>query len=170
MQESLLSINCNDLLTHFKSLLLNYNKITTHQENLQVLMTETYKTNHTASSLMPSLFEIRRNSHSKRHFQVLSNKSRRAVNYGLETICYETPFLLANLPPEYKFANYLNIFKRKIKNWKGENYLRWLCKTYVRELGYIQFARRLLISITWFFLVNYLLNTIKKLKKKPFTA
>ena len=100
-------------------------------------MTEIYKKIHTAPPIMPSLFEILRNSHSTRHFQVLSNKSRRTVNYGLETICYKTPFLLANLPPEYKFANYLNIFKRKIKNWKGENYLCWLCKTYVRELGYI---------------------------------
>ena len=74
---------------------------------------------------MPFLFEIRRNSHSTRHFQVLSNKSRTTVNYGLETICYRTSFLLANLPPEHKFANSLYIFKRKIKNWKGENYLCW---------------------------------------------
>ena len=86
---------------------------------------------------MPSLFEISRNSHSTRHFRVLSNKSRRTVDYGLETACYRTTFLLANLQPEYKFANSLNIFKRKRKNWKGENYLCWLCKTYVRELGYI---------------------------------
>ena len=86
---------------------------------------------------MPSLFEIRRNSHRTRHFQVLSNKSRRTANYDLETISYKTPFLLANLPAEYKFANYLNMFKRKITSWKGENYLCWLCKTYLRELGYI---------------------------------
>ena len=86
---------------------------------------------------MPPLFEICRNFHSTKHFQVLSNKSRRTVNYGLGTICYKTPFLLANLLPEYKFANYLNIFKRKIKKWKGENYMCWLCKTYVKELGYV---------------------------------
>ena len=95
------------------------------------------KINHTAPPIMQSLFEIHTNCHNMRHFQVLSNKSRRTVNYGLETICYRTPFLLANLPPEYKFANSLNIFKRKLKNWKVENYLCWLCKTYVRELGYI---------------------------------
>ena len=76
-------------------------------------MTEIYKKiNHTVPPIMPSLFEICRNSHNTRHFQVLSNKSRRTVNYGLETICYRTPFLLENLPPEYKFAN---TFKRKIK-------------------------------------------------------
>ena len=61
----------------------------------------------------------------------------RTVNYDLETICYRAPFLWANLPPEYKLANSLNIFERKIKNWKGENCPCRLCKTYVRELGYI---------------------------------
>ena len=71
-------------------------------------MTEIYeKINHTAPPIMSSLFEIRRNSVNMRHFQILSNKSRRTVNYGLETICYRTPFLLANLPREYKFANSL---------------------------------------------------------------
>ena len=55
-------------------------------------MTEIYKNiNQTAPPIMPSLFEIRRNSHSTRHF------------------------LWANLPPEYKFANSLNFSKRKIK-------------------------------------------------------
>ena len=73
---------------------------------MQVLMTEIYKKlNHTAPPKMPSLFEILRNSHNTR--QVLPNKSRRTINYGLETICYRTPFLLANLPREYKFANSL---------------------------------------------------------------
>ena len=69
--------------------------------------------------------------------QVLSNESTRTINYGSETICYRAPFLWANLPPEYKLANSLNIFKRKIKNWKGENCPCRLCKTHVRKLGYI---------------------------------
>ena len=101
-------------------------------------MTEIYKTiNHIAPPIMSSLFEIRVNTHNTRYFQVLSNKSRRTVNYGLETICYRAPFLWANLSPKYKLANSLDIFKRKIKNWKGENCQCRLCKTYVRELGYM---------------------------------
>ena len=81
-------------------------------------MTEIYKIiNHIAPPIMSSLFEIRENTHNTRHFQVLSNERRRTVNYGLETICYGTPFLWANLPPEYKLVNSLNIFKRK-KNGK----------------------------------------------------
>ena len=133
-----LHITYNDQLTDFNSLLSNQNEITIHQRNLQVLMTEIYKIiNHIAPPIMSSLPEIRENTNNTRYFQVLSNESRRTINYGLETICYRAPFLWANLPPEYKLANSLNIFKRKIKNWKGENCPCRLCKTYVRELGYI---------------------------------
>ena len=70
-------------------------------------------------------------------FQFLCNKSRRTVNYGLEIICCGVPFLWANLQPENKFGNSLNIFKRKIKDWNSESCPCKLCKTYVRELGYI---------------------------------
>ena len=122
VQERALRIPYNDQLTDFKSLLSNHNEITIHQRNLQVLMTEIYKIiNHIAPPIMSSLFEIRENTHNTRYFQVLSNESRRTVNYGLETICYRAPFLWANLPPEYKLASSLNIFKRKIKTWKGES-------------------------------------------------
>ena len=138
VQERALRITYNDQLTDFKSLLSNHNEITIHQRNLQVLMTEIYKIiNHIAPPIMSSLFEIRENTHNTRYFQVLSNESRRTVNYGLETMSYRAPFLWENLPPEYKLANSLNILKRKIKNWKGVNCLCTLCKTYVRELGYI---------------------------------
>ena len=85
--------------------------------------------NHIAPPIVSSLFEIRENTHNRRYFQILCNESRRTINYGLETICYRAPFLWANLPPEYKLANSLNIFKRKIKNCKREN-CPW-------ELGYI---------------------------------
>ena len=83
VQERALRITYNDQLTDFKSLLSNHNEITIHQRNLQVLMTEIYKIiNHIAPSIMPSLFEIRENTHNTRYFQVLSNGSRRTINYG----------------------------------------------------------------------------------------
>ena len=96
-------------------------------------MTEIY---HIAPPIMSSLFEICENTHNTRYCQVLSNESRRTINYGLETIYYRAPFLWANLPSEYKLANSLSILKRKLKNSKEENPGR-LCKMYVRELGYI---------------------------------
>ena len=138
LQERALRITYNDQLTDFKSLVSNHNEITIHQRNLKVLMTEIYKIiNHIAPPIMSPLFEIRGNTHNTRYFQVLSNESRRTVNYGLETICCRAHFLCANLPQEYKLANSLKIFKIKIKNWKGENCPCRLYKMYVRELGYI---------------------------------
>ena len=134
VQERPLRITYNNQLTDSKSLSSSHNEITIHQRNLQVLMTEIYKIkNHIGRPIMSSLSQIRENTHNTRYFQVLSNESRRTINYGLETICYRTPFLWA----EYKLANSLNIFKRKIKNWKIENCPFRLCKMYVRELGYI---------------------------------
>ena len=98
-------------------------------------MTEIYKIiNHIAPPIMLFLFQIHDNTHNTRYFQVLSNESR-TVNYDLETICYRARFPWENLPPEYKLANSLNIFKRKIKNWKGENCPCRSCRTYVTELG-----------------------------------
>ena len=138
----LFSLFINDLFLFicFSTLVLlsNHSEITIPQRNLQVLMTEIYKiVNHIAPPIMSSLFEIRENTHNTRCFQVLSNESRRTANCDLETICYRAPFLWRNLPPEYKLAISLNIFKRKIKIWKGENCPCRLCKTYFGELGYI---------------------------------
>ena len=83
------------------------------------------------------LLEIREGTSNTRHFQVFSNETTAAVNYGLETIRYTAAFFWENLPPEYKLANSLNIFKKNPKNWKQENCSCRSCKTYVRKLGYI---------------------------------
>ena len=116
VQKRVLRTTYNNHLTNFKSLLSNHNEITIHQKNLQVLMTEIYKIINHIAPPKSSLFEIRENTHNTRFSQVLSNESRRTVNYGLETICYRTPF---HLPPEYKLANYLNYFQKKKKKLKS---------------------------------------------------
>ena len=129
------------------------------RRNLQVLMTEIYKIiNHIAPPIMSSLFEIRENTHNTRYCQVLSNESRRTINYGLETIYYRAPFLWANLPPEYKLPNSVNIFKRKIK----EKIVHvGYAKHSLENWATFNFPRSLSISVTFFFLF---FNTIKKPK------
>ena len=122
--------------------------------NLQVLMTEIYEIiNHCSASL-----EIRENTHNTRYFQVLSSGSSRTVNYGLETIYYRAPVLWANLPPEYKLPNSVNIFKRKIKEKIVHvGYAKHLLENWAT----FNFPRSLSISVTFFFLF---FNTIKKPK------
>ena len=102
--KKVLRITYNYQLTDFKSLLSNHNEITIHQRNLQVLMTELYKImNHIALTIMSSLFQICENIYNMRYFKVISDESRRTVNYGLETKFYRAPFLWTILPPEYNF-------------------------------------------------------------------
>ena len=97
VQEKALRITYNDQLTDFKSILLNHNEIAIHQRNMQILLTKIYKVINHIAPLMSSLFEIRESTYNTRHFQVLSNERRRALNYGLENTSYRAPFRWANL-------------------------------------------------------------------------
>ena len=80
----LASYNLQQSINDFISLLSNHNEITMPQRNLQVLIIEIYKIiNHIAPPIISSLFEIHKNTHNTRYFQVLSNESRKTVKYGL---------------------------------------------------------------------------------------
>ena len=115
-------------------------------------MTEIYKIiNRIAPPIISSLSEIRKNTHNKRYFQVFTNESSRTVNYGLETPCYIAPFLWENLPPEYKLANSLNIFKRKIKTGKEKIVHVGYAKRTLENWATFSFPRSLSISPTIFF-------------------
>ena len=93
-------------------------------------MTEVFKImNGLSPPIMDNFFIFRENADNIRNFQILSNENKNPVRYGQGTITFRTPSLWANLPEEYKLINSLNIFKRKIKNWKCETCPCWLCQT-----------------------------------------
>ena len=58
--------------------------------------------------------------HNTKNFQVLPYESRRTVNYGLEINVIDHLFF-AQITDKIYISNYLNSFKRKMKNRKGEN-------------------------------------------------
>ena len=119
--------NCN-----FQVLLEKQHDFSIHQGNLQVLMTEIYKTvNGIAPPIMNSLFTFRLNQHN------LLTEKRNTVNYGLETVTYRAPVLWSKLPSEYKLAGSLTAFKSKIKSRQCETCTCRLCKGYQPNLGYI---------------------------------
>ena len=116
VQKTALRITYNDQLTDLKSLLSNHNEITIHQRNLQVLMTEIYKIiNHIALPITSYLFEIRKNTHNTRYFQVRSNESRRTISYGLETICLDSTFPLGKSTTRIQTCKFLKYFQKKNK-------------------------------------------------------
>ena len=62
----------------------------------------------------------------------------RTVNYGLESIRYRGPKTWSLVPNEIKSLDTLESFKEKIKSWKPEGCTCRLCKTYIKDLGFIQ--------------------------------
>ena len=61
----------------------------------------------------------------------------RTVNNGLETIRYRGPKTWELVPKEIRESKSLAIFKHKIKDWKPVGCNCRLCKTYIKDLGYI---------------------------------
>ena len=106
VHERSLRLITNDENSSFETLLQNINDITVHQRNLQILMTEVYKIiKGEAPAIMKNLFIFRENIHNIRNFQIIANETKNTVRYGLDTICYRTPYLGASLPEEYKRAD-----------------------------------------------------------------
>ena len=133
-----LRLTYRDETKDFQQILREQNKITIHQRDLQVLMTEVYKVvNSIASPIMNSPFHFRCNTTNIRNFQEIYTENRKTVRYGTETVAYRAPFLWANLHTKYKNAKSLDEFKSKIKAWKCDFCQCRLCKKYVQNLGFI---------------------------------
>ena len=69
-------------------------------------MTEFYKTiKEKAPAIRKNLFIFQENIHNIRNFQIIANENKNTVRYGLETVCYKTPYWWASLREEYKHQN-----------------------------------------------------------------
>ena len=85
VHERSLRIVSDDKHSSFANLLSNCKEITIHQRKLQVLMAKTYKIiNGISSPIFFFFFYITRKY--VRNFQEISNKNRKTVKYGIETI------------------------------------------------------------------------------------
>ena len=120
------------LITNDKASTFEHLLQATHQKNLQVLMVEVFKIiNSFAPPIMEDFFLFRENTDNIRNFQIISNVSKKS------TVKYRIPLLWANLPEKYKTSTSLNSSKTKIKAWKCETWVCWLCQTYHQNLGFL---------------------------------
>ena len=65
------------------------------------------------------------------------NDISRTVRYGLETALYRAPQLWPLVPEDLKPLPNVNPFKSKIKHWECTEYPCKLCKTYLKNIGYV---------------------------------
>ena len=117
----------------FQQLLEKDKSFTIHERNLQKLATEMYKVKQNLSPKpIQELFTpaIRGNSD-----WVLPKV--KTVNKGLETIRYMGPKTWGLVPDAIRKSISLSAFKDQIKYWRPTGCTCRLCKTYIKDLGYL---------------------------------
>ena len=138
IHERALRFAYKDYQTDFESLLEQRDLISIHVKNLQLLMTEIYKTKSDLSPpFMKDIFTERNTGYNLRHGNDSQIPKVHTTTHGIETISFLGNRLWSTLPNIVKQASILPIFKNHIKCWKGENCHCRLCKTYIPQVGYL---------------------------------
>ena len=136
IHERALRLVCKDSESELEKLKKKY--ATIHQHNLQLLMTEIFKTkNNLNPTFMKNIFTERNMQYSLRNENHLRLPKVKTTTYGIENIQYRGCHLWSSLPSEIKDSNTLNEFKRKIKSWKGNTCICRLCKVFIKDLGFL---------------------------------
>ena len=138
MQERALRITYKDTESTFSDLLQKDCAVTIHTKNLQILMTEMYKTrNGLNPSFMQEIFFENLTHYNLRNNNEFIQPRVRSVNNVSESVRFKGPQLWQTLPPTIRNSESLYQFKTKMKNWYGENCRCRLCRTFVPNLGFL---------------------------------
>ena len=133
-----LNIVYKDPTSSFEDLLKRDKSFTIHERNLQRLATEIYKTkNNLAPSFMKKVFPDSQNHVNLRNKPEIQTQNVKSVYMGSETVSFRGPRIWAMVPDRIKSASSLSDFKIEIKAWKPVGCTCRLCKTYVKNLGFI---------------------------------
>ena len=128
----------NEIFFSFDDLLKRNKSVSIHQKNLQLLATEIQKTkNDLGPKIMKDTFHFIQEPYDLRNDPVLQSWRNRTVYFGTESISSLAPKIWELIPSDIRSANSLGKFKEKIKFWKTNKYPCRLCKTYIRNVGFI---------------------------------
>ena len=120
----------------FDALLLRDNAVPIHIRNLQLLMTEIYKTKWELNpSFMKEIFVEKHSPYGLRGCHNLLFPQAGTTWYGLETISFLGGRLWQALSNYMTQSDTLSSFKRKIKTWKGDERNCRLCRPFVAQVG-----------------------------------
>ena len=138
IQERALRIVYKDAESTYSELLEKDCAVTIHTKNLQLLMTEMYKTrNDLNPSFMQEIFCENESHYNLRNNVEFVQPRVRSVGNGTESIRFKGPQLWQMLPQTIRNSGSLAQFKANIKNWKGENCPCKLCRTFIPNLGFL---------------------------------
>ena len=133
-----LSIAYKDSVSDFDALLTRDNSMSIHKRNLQLLMTEIFKTkSNIAPSFMTEIFIEKNHAHLLRNKSLLQMPKARTVQFGIESIAFLGGKLWHGLSNDIKQSLNVSVFKKHIKKWKGDECNCRLCKTFVAQVGFL---------------------------------
>ena len=138
IQERALRITYKDTESTYSELLQKDCAVTIHTKNLQILMTEMYKTKNELKPLfMREIFRENTTRYNLRSNNEFTQPRVRSVSNGTESVRFKGPQLWQTLPLTIRNSETLCQFKNKIKNWFGENCPCRLCRIFIPNLGYL---------------------------------
>ena len=128
----------NDTSSKCQELLQRNRSVSIHHKNIQTLTTEVFKVVNTfCPPIMKTFFDFRENRHNIRKFHEMRQQKLTTVRYGLETALYRAPQLWSLVAADLKSLPNVNLFKSKIKHWECTECPCKLCKTYLKNIGYV---------------------------------
>ena len=138
IHERALRIAQKDYEHDFGFLLEQTNSVPIHIRNLQLLMTEIFKTKiYLNPTFMKDIFTQRNTGYELRHGTDAQVPKVRTTSFGIETIAFLGNRMWQLLPHEIKDSSTLPIFKKQIRCWNGDKCNCRLCKVYVQQVGFI---------------------------------
>ena len=137
LYESTLRIACQDFTSSFAELLINDNSVSIHQRNLQLLVTEIYRTKMNINPSFIKEIVVEREIHyNLRVMNSFYARKPRTTVYGLETVSFLGQNLWRDLPLHIRKSQSVKHFKKHIKVWNFICNCR-LCKSLVVNLDSI---------------------------------
>ena len=135
-----LRIVYKDKKSNLQDLLQKGKSVSIHMKNLKYLTTEIYKVkNCHATEILKEVFIFQENeNYNLRSGTHLMNRNIHTAHFGTDTITNLGPKIWKLVPDEIKNASSLLVFKSRTKTWTNDNCPCRLCKTFVKDLGFIE--------------------------------
>ena len=124
----------------FEELLQKDKSVFALMKNLQYLATEIFKVKNGLSPIiMNEVFNFQENeSYNLRSGIHLASTNMHTAHFGTDTISSLGSKLRKLIPDKIKHASTLSALKAKIKSWTINNCPCRLCKTFVKDLGFVE--------------------------------
>ena len=138
IHERAMRIAYKDYESSFSTLLERDTSVTIHTKNLQILITEMFKTKENLGPpFMKEIFRERNITYNLRHNNEFMLPRAKIVTYGTETIKYRGQRLWLSLSQHIKNVQSVIEFKSKIKSLNAVECTCRLCRTFIPQLGFI---------------------------------